>query len=93
MLRELEIANKDNTIKNKYKSVAKKFSVGQSMVCKWKKQGKDLNAEAEKLRTQKRRSGIDGLEHHGQEDFSENTTQNNILQQKKMLCQTFEKQR
>ena len=60
VLRELEIANKDNTIKNKYKSVAKKFSVGQSMVCKWKKQRKDLNAEAEKLRTKKRRSGIDG---------------------------------
>ena len=42
VLKELEVAERDKTIKNKYAFVAEKFSIARSMVCKSKKQQDEL---------------------------------------------------
>ena len=42
VLKELEVAERHKTIKNRYAFVAEKSNVARSVVCKWKKQQDEL---------------------------------------------------
>ena len=59
VLKELKVAERDKTIKNKYAFIAEKFNISRSMVCRWKKQHDESKKEAEKLKTKKSRTGVD----------------------------------
>ena len=59
VLQDLDEAVRDKEVKDKYKSVAEKYGISKSMVCKWLKQKQELKQEADKLRAKKTRYGRD----------------------------------